>query len=86
LGLGACGFLLIIQGIGLILTGNFGLASLDRRSENVGVLPVVISELEGEREIIALSTNPRSMVQTIVALNRAAAAIAFECVDITLRT
>jgi hypothetical protein len=26
------------------------LASLDRRSENIRVLPVVIAELEGERE------------------------------------
>jgi hypothetical protein len=36
------------------------LTSLDRRSENVRV-PIVIAELEGERGIIALSTNPRSM-------------------------
>lgn len=39
------------------------LASLDRRSENVRV-PIVIAELEGERGIVVLSTNPRSMVQT----------------------
>jgi hypothetical protein len=36
------------------------LTSLDRRSKNVRV-PIVIAELEGERGIIALSTNPRKV-------------------------
>jgi hypothetical protein len=48
-------------------------ASLDRRSENVRVLPVIITELEfgntgkGERKRrnLPLSTNPRSMLQTM---------------------
>jgi hypothetical protein len=44
----------ISRGIGV-------LASLDRRSEDVLILPVIIAELEGESGIIALSTNPRSM-------------------------
>jgi hypothetical protein len=39
--------------------------SIDRRSKNVRVLPIIIAELKGEREITkwaSLSTNPRSMV------------------------